>query len=85
MASYKIKISKRVRKDFRNIPKKDAEKILMLIHHLANNPHPPQSKKLKGDELYRIRIGVYRVIYEIFENQLIICIVKVGHRKNIYD
>ena len=85
MASYKIKISKRVRKDFRNIPKKDAERILMMIHNLAHNPHPTQSKKLKGDELYRIRIGVYRVIYEIIDSLLVISIVKVGHRKNICD
>ena len=85
MASYKIKISKRVRKDFRNVPQKDAEKILMMIHHLSDNPHPAQSKKLKGDELYRIRIGVYRVIYEKIDSLLIISVVKVGHRKNIYD
>ena len=85
MASYKIIISKKVRKDFRTIPKKDAEKILRMIYGLANDPHPTQSKKLKGDELYRIRIGVYRVIYEIIDFQLIISVVKVGHRKNIYD
>ena len=85
MASYKIQISKKVQKDFRNIPKKDAEKILMMIYSLADNPHPTQSKKLKGDELYRLRIGLYRVIYEITNNRLIVTVVKVGHRKNIYD
>ena len=84
MASYRIEISKRVRKDFRQIPKKDAERILLEIQKLADEPQPDQSKKLKGEDLYRIRIGVYRVIYEIIDDRLIISVVKVGHRKEIY-
>ncbi len=84
MASYRIEISKRVRKDFRQIPKMDAERILLEIQKLADEPKPAQSKKLKGEELYRIRIGVYRVIYEIIDDRLIITVVKVGHRKGIY-
>ncbi len=84
MASYRIEISKRVRKDFRPIPKKDAEQILLEIQKLADDPQPAQSKKLKGEDLYRIRIGVYRVIYEIIDDRLIITVVKVGHRKDIY-
>jgi mRNA interferase RelE/StbE len=84
MASYRIEISKRVRKDFRLIPKKDAERILLEIQKLADEPQPVQSKKLKGEDLYRLRIGVYRVIYEIIDDRLIITVVKVGHRKDIY-
>ena len=78
MALYRIEISKRVRKDFRRIPKKDAERILFEIQKLAEVPQPAQSKKLKGEELYRIRIGVYRVIYEIIDDRLVVCIINIG-------
>jgi mRNA interferase RelE/StbE len=84
MASYKIEVAKKVRKNFQNIPKNDALRILQAIEHLAEDPRPAGAKKLKGEELYRIRIGVYRVIYEILEDTLIITVVKVGHRKDIY-
>ena len=84
MASYKIEVAKKVRKSFQNIPKKDALRILQAIEHLAEDPRPAGAKKLKDEELYRIRIGVYRIIYEIVEDTLIITVVKVGHRKDIY-
>jgi len=57
---------------------------LLEIQKLGDDPQPAQSKKLKGEDLYRIRIGVYRVIYEIIDDRLIITVVKVGHRKDIY-
>lgn len=84
MASYNVEFSINVRKDFRKIPKAEAEKILGKIHDLAETPRPPGSKKLKGEELYRIRIGAYRVVYEIEDARLIIFIVRVKHRKDAY-
>ncbi len=84
MASYKIEVVKKVRKSFQSIPKKDALRILEAIEHLAEDPRPTGAKKLKGEELYRLRIGFYRVIYEIIDLTLIITLVKVGHRKDIY-
>ncbi|HMO52574.1 MAG TPA: type II toxin-antitoxin system RelE/ParE family toxin [Kiritimatiellia bacterium] len=84
MASFKIEFATSVRKDFRNIPKQDAARILKRIEGLAGNPRPPDSKKLSGDDAMRIRIGVYRVIYEIRNDALIVLILRVGHRKDIY-
>ncbi|MFC7335734.1 type II toxin-antitoxin system RelE/ParE family toxin [Haloferula chungangensis] len=84
MASYKVEFAKQVQKDFRKIPKPDAEKILRQIAELATQPFPSNSKKLKGEELYRVRIGNYRVIYEIHGDRLVITVVKVGHRKDVY-
>jgi len=84
MASFKIEFATSVRKDFRSIPKQDAARILKRIDGLAGNPHPPDSKKLSGDDAMRIRIGVNRVIYEIRNDTLIVLILKVGHRKDIY-
>ena len=84
MASYKIELSKRVRKDFRKIPEHDANRILSEIKALAEEPLPSSSKKLKGEELFRIRIGNYRVIYSIQDEKMIVFVVKGGHRKDVY-
>jgi len=84
MASYKIVVKKSVAKDLKNIPKKDVQRILSAIEQLADNPRPPQSKKLSGQERFRIRQGNYRILYAIEDNQLIVCVVKVGNRRDVY-
>ena len=55
------------------------------IDRLAEHPRPPGSKKLTSLDLYRIRVGVYRIVYEIHDRELIIAVVKVGHRRDVYD
>ena len=84
MASYRIEFAKSVRKDFKRIPKSDANRILRKIESLAENPRPPESKKLTNDNSHRIRIGNYRVIYDIEDEVLIVLILKVGNRKDVY-
>ena len=84
MAKYEIVLRKSVRKDLDPLPKRDVQRILAAIADLANEPRPPQSRKLSGSEKYRLRCGVYRVLYEIQDAILIVCIVKVGHRKEVY-
>ena len=84
MVLYRIVISKQVRKDFKRIPKEQSRRILSAIQELSESPRPPGCKKLKGDELYRIRVGIYRVVFEIRDSQLIVIVVRVGHRKKIY-
>ncbi|MEX2581617.1 MAG: type II toxin-antitoxin system RelE/ParE family toxin [Verrucomicrobiales bacterium] len=84
MASYGVEFSANVRKDFRKISQKDAERILGKIHGLTTDLRPPGAKKLKGEEVCRIRIGVYRVIYEIEDDRLVVFIVRVKHRKEAY-
>ena len=84
MAKYEIVLRKSVRKDLEPIPKRDIQRILAAIAELANDPRPPQSRKLSGSEKYRLRCGVYRVLYEIQDAVLIVCVVKVGHRREIY-
>jgi len=63
MAKYEIVLRKSVRKDLEPIPKRDIQHILAAIAELANDPRPPQSRKLSGSEKYRLRCGVYRVLY----------------------
>jgi mRNA interferase RelE/StbE len=84
MASYKIVVKKSVAKDLKNIPKKDVKRILSAIQKLADEPRPPQSKKLSGQERFRIRQGNYRILYAIEDNRLVVCVVKVGNRRNVY-
>ena len=84
MAKYEIVLRKSVRKDLEPIPKRDVQRILADIANLANDPRPPPSRKLSGSEKYRLRCGVYRVLYEIQDAVLIVCIVKVGHRREVY-
>ena len=65
--------------------KQDRQRIVQAIEALAQNPRPPGCEKLSGQiDLYRVRTGSFRVVYEIIDNRLVISVIKVGHRKNIY-
>jgi len=84
MAAYKIFFKRSVEKDFKTIPKKDLNRILDRIEKLAEDPRPSGSEKLTGQERYRVRQGLYRIVYSIQDNELTIWVVKVGHRKDVY-
>lgn len=84
MASYKLVFKKSVSKDFRPIPNKDVARILQRLEPLQENPRPVGSEKLSGQERYRIRQGVYRIIYEVSDELVVVTVVKVGHRKHVY-
>jgi len=84
MAGYEIYFKESVEKDFRTIPKEDLKKILRRIEALSNDPRPPGHEKLTGQERYRIRQGLYRIIYSVQDKELTIWIVGVGHRKDVY-
>ena len=84
MAIYKVQLSKRAEKQLDKLPDKIAFPILEAINNLSLNPRPFGYIKLTGRNAYRIRIGNYRVIYEIFDKQLLIDVIEVGDRKNIY-
>lgn len=84
MASYSLIVRKSVYKDVKGIPKDDVRRILACIAALADDPRPPGSKKLSGQERYRLRQGDYRILYEIEDDKLIICVVKVRHRRDVY-
>ena len=85
MVNYKIEIKKSAAKEISKLPKVAVQRIVNKIQTLSDDPRPNGCKKLSGDEKYRIRIGVYRVLYSIMDEKLVIYIVKVGHRKEIYD
>tara|TARA_B100000745_G_C20081763_1_gene369547 strand:- start:161 stop:424 length:264 start_codon:yes stop_codon:yes gene_type:complete len=84
MAKYKITFKKSVTKDLRNLPNKDVKKILNKIDELAENPRGEGCIKLSGDDKYRVRQGLYRIIYAIRDDVLVVNVVKVGHRSSVY-
>jgi len=84
MARYRISIKKSAAKELENIPKKNLRKIVKCIQSLAQNPRPAGSQKLSGQQRYRVRQGDYRVVYSVDDKDLIIDIVKIGHRREIY-
>ena len=83
--NYSIEFLRTAQKELSKLPKDIQQRIAVKIEELKTNPYPPGVKALKnGDGRLRFRVGDYRVIYKIEEDQLIILIVKVGHRRNIY-
>lgn len=84
MAAYNIFFKRSVEKDIKSIPKKDLNKILDRIKKLVEDPRPSGSEKLTGQERYRVRQGLYRIVYSIQDNELTIWVIKVGHRKDVY-
>jgi len=84
MAKYKLTYKKSVSKDLRSIPNQDVTRIRMRIEALAENPRPVDCKKLSGLERYRVRQGVYRILYEIRDHELIVTVIKIGHRSSVY-
>ena len=84
MASYELLFKKSVAKDLLSIPKKDVARILKRIEALREDPRGEGCVKLSAQERYRVRQGVYRIVYEIRESELVIMIVKIGHRSSVY-
>ncbi len=84
MARYELVFRKSVARDFRPIPKKDVARILRSIERLRDDPRPVGCEKLSGQERYRIRQGRYRILYEVLDTQLVVTVVKIGHRKDVY-
>ena len=84
MAKYEIVFKRSVFKDLKPVPKADVTRILARIDLLADDPRGSGCEKLSGQERYWVRLGVYRIIYEIEDNRLIVTVVKIGHRRQVY-
>ena len=81
---YQVILPKSVRKELDRLPDDVVQKILTRLAGLEINPRPADVKKLKGRDAWRIRVGDYRVIYEIHDRVLQILVITVGHRREIY-
>ena len=83
--AYTLSFSKQSIKELEKISEPYYSNIKQAIIDLTQNPRPHGYIKLKGRNGYRIRVGTYRVIYEIFDTELIIDIITIGHRKDVYE
>lgn len=80
MARYELRVRPSVAKDLRGIPEADVRRILTRIEALRDDPRAPGCEKLSGAELYRVRQGVYRIVYEIHDEWIVVEVIRVGHR-----
>jgi len=81
---YTITFKKSVFKDLRKIPKRDVARITDQINALVADPRAEGCAMLSAQELYRVRVGLYRIIYEIPDKQFVVQVIKVGHRSSVY-
>ena len=82
--AYELLIGRKVLKKLKKIPPPQYQQIKQAILQLQHQPKPPGTKALKGQDAYRIRIGQYRVIYQIKHQKLQVLIIQIGHRKDVY-
>jgi len=84
-SASRIRIEKRALKALSSLPERTRAKVREAIDSLAETPRPPGVKKLADEhQLYRIRVGSFRVVYQIQDQDLLVLVVKIGHRKDIY-
>lgn len=82
---YSITIKKAAIKTLEKLNEPAYSRIKTSIYSLSENPRPNGFKKLKGRDGYRIRVGEYRIIYDVFDSSLVVDVIDLGHRKDIYE
>ncbi len=85
MSRYRIEIRPATMKSLRKLDPQVRPRIQGAIALLAEDPRPPNAKKLRGRDAYRVRVGSYRIIYTIEDDILLITVVTLGHRRDIYE
>lgn len=85
MAAYRVEIARSAEKQLRKIPRPDQKRLGRAMLALADEPFPRGTRKLTGyDDVYRVRIDRYRILYSVSNARLIVLILKIGHRKEVY-
>lgn len=84
MASYRIEIKRSAAKELEQLPPKDRRRVATRIQALASDPRPPGAEKLSGQDRYRVRQGDFRILYEIFDDLILVIVVKIGNRRDVY-
>ena len=85
MAKYELRIKKSAAKELEAVSRKaDRQRLVQQIQSLAEYPRPPGCKKLSGSNKYRIRQGNYRIVYSVEDDKLVVYVVKIGDRKDVY-
>lgn len=82
--TYRVDFTAAAARQLKRVPESVRARLAPHINALADNPHPAGSKRLKGTNGYRLRVGDYRILYEIHDELLLVLIVRVGHRREVY-
>ncbi len=81
---YTVRIKRSAEKELNALPDKTVERLAQAILKLEREPRPPGSKKLRGVEDYRLRVGQYRILYSVDDRQRVVVVSGVGHRRDVY-
>ncbi|MCY4014977.1 MAG: type II toxin-antitoxin system RelE/ParE family toxin [Gammaproteobacteria bacterium] len=85
MARYDLEISRTAERQLRRLPRADQARVVQAMLQLATDPYPRGTRKLLGyDDVFRIRVGQYRVLYSVSEATVIVVVLKIGHRRDVY-
>jgi mRNA interferase RelE/StbE len=84
VASYRLSIKPSAAKEIEALPKNDRIRVIKRIKGLSENPRPPGCEKLSGNDKYRVRQGQYRIVYSISDEELVVLVVKVANRREVY-
>jgi len=84
VANYRLEIKRSAAKELEALPAKDRARVAARIQALAEDPRPAGAEKLSGQERYRVRQGDYRILYEIHDEVLVVIVVKIGNRRDVY-
>ena len=85
MTRYSVEIARQAIKSIAKLPRQEQQRIRAAIDLLADEPRPPGCVALSGeDSAYRVRVGDHRIVYEVFDKRLVIQVVRVGHRRDVY-
>jgi len=83
--AYTVELSNRAKRDLASFSAETQTRIVKALRTLEANPRPSGIEKLKGEEnAYRLRVGDYRILYEIYDKVLVVLVVKIGHRRDVY-
>jgi mRNA interferase RelE/StbE len=85
LSKYRVEIARRAVKALAALPRREQQRVRAAIDLLTDNPRPPGCTKLTGeDDVYRVRVGLYRIVYEVLDDLLLVHVVRVGHRRDVY-
>lgn len=85
MSRYEVVVARRAVKALTSLPRAEQQRVRAAIDLLAENPRPPGCVALKGEAgVYRVRVGDYRILYEVHDQRLVVQVIRIGHRRDVY-
>jgi len=84
VASYSLRIKPSAVRELEAVPRRERRRLAARMRALANEPRPPGAEKIRGHDLYRVRHGNYRLLYEVRDHDRTVTVIKIGHRRDVY-